>query len=124
MVDRLVEGSPHLLISSLPDDFLHWLNAVFRFRRRFNDPRIYHGHLFKQVRPKLIIGRVKSDRPLHYMMGGYDRLVSRIVLIGTNDRRINDLEAVSESLLSTKYIPPGISPSFGRVDNLQIGNQD
>ena len=51
-------------------------------------------------------------------MGRYHRLGSCIVIIGPNDRRIHGLEAVSESLLCTQYIPPGISPCFGRVDDL------
>lgn len=118
MVDRLVDDGPHLLISSFPDDFLHWLNAVFRFHRRLDDPCIDHGHLFKQICPELIIRRVKLDRPLHYMMGRYHRLVSCVILIGPNDWRVHGLEAVRESLLCTQYIPPRVSPSFGCVDDL------
>ena len=118
VVGRLVDGGPHLLISSLSDDFLHWLNAVLRFRRRFYDPCIDHCDLFKQIRPELVIRRVKVDRPLHYMAGGYRRLVSRIIVIGPNNWRIKCLEAVSESLLCTQNIPPRVSPYFGRVDDL------
>ena len=118
MVGRLVDGGPHLLISSLSDHFLHWLNAVLRFRRRFDDPCIDHCDLFKQICPELIISRVKVDRPLHYMTGGYRRLVSRIIVIGPNDWSIQRLKAVSESLLCTQNIPPRVSPYFGRVDNL------
>ena len=114
----MVDDGPHLLISSFPDDFLHWLNAVFRFRCRFDDPCIDHSHLFKQICPELIIRRVKLDRPLDYVMGRYHRLVSRTILIGANDWRIHGLEAVSQSLLCTQYIPPRVSPGFGRVDDL------
>ena len=118
MVGRLVDGGPHLLITSLPDHFLHWLNAVLRFRRRFDDPCINHCDLFKQIRPELVIRRMKVDGPLHYMAGGYRRLVSRIVVIGTKNWRIKCLKAVSESLLCTQNIPPRVSPRFGRVDDL------
>lgn len=106
VVDRLVDDDSHLLISTLLDNFFHWLNAVFRFRRRFDDSCIDHSHLFKQIGPELIIRCVKLDRPLHYMKGCHRRLVSRIALIGPNNRRIYGLEAVSESLLCTQYIPP------------------
>lgn len=118
MFDRLVDDSTHLLISSLPDDFLHRLNAVFCFRRRLDDPCIDHSHLFKQICSKLIIRRVKLDRSLHYMMGSYRRLVYRIILIGPNNWRIDGLEAVSKSLLCTQYIPPRVSPCFGSIDDL------
>ena len=118
VVGRLVDGGPHLLVSSLPDDFLHWLNAVLRFRGRLDDPCIDHCDLFKQICPELVIRRVKIDRPLHYMAGGYRRLVPRIILIGPNDWSIKCLKAVSESLLCTQNIPPRVSPCFGRVDDL------
>lgn len=118
MVGRLVDGGPHLFISSLPDHFLHWLNAVLRFCRRFDDPCIDHCDLLKQICPELVIRRVKVDRPLHHMAGGCRRLVSSIIVVGSNNWRIKCLEAVSESLLCTQNIPPRVSPCFGRVDNL------
>ena len=118
MVGRLVDGGPHLLISSLPDDFLHWLNAVFRFRRRLDDPCIDHCYLFQQIGSKLVIRRVKVHRPLHYMTGCDTRLVCRIVLVGPNNWRIKCLKAMSESLLCTQNVSPRVSPCFGRVDNL------
>ena len=118
MVDQLVDDAPHLLISSFPNDFLHRLNTFFRFCSRLDDPCIDHGHLFKQIRPELIIRRVKLDCSLHYVMGRYYSLMSRIILVGPNDWSIHGLEAVSESLLCTQYIPPRVSPCFGRVDDL------
>ena len=118
-----MDDDAHLLISSLPDDFLHWLNAVFRFRSGLDDPCIDHGHLFKQICTELVIRCVKLYRPLHYRVGRYHRMVSRIIFISTNDWRIHGSETVSESLLCTQYIPPGVSPCFGRVDDLTNEHQ-
>ena len=113
-----MDGGPHLLISSLPDDFLQRLNVVLCFRRRLDDPCIDHCNLFEQIGPELVIRRMKVDRPLHYMAGGYRGLVSRISVIGPNNWRIKCLKAMSESLLRTQNISPRVSPCFGRVDNL------
>ena len=54
-------------------------------------------------------------------MRRFHRLVSRIVVIGSNDWSIHGLEAVGESLLSTQNISPRVSPCFGRVNDLTKG---
>ena len=52
------------------------------------------------------------------MMRRFHGLVSRIVVIGSDDWSIHGLEAVGESLLSTQNISPRVSPCFGCVNDL------
>ena len=118
MIDTVTD----LLVSSLLYDLFHRMYAIFGILGWLYDPTVHEADLLQQIVPKVIVSGLKFGRPLHYMSWCDNRLMARVFLVSTNDRGVHGHKAMNQALLSSKYVPPRISPCFRRVNDLAIAN--